>query len=220
MKGILGQKLGMTAIFNEDGIQVPVTAIKVAGNVVVAKRTTEKDGYSALVLGFGEKRIKRLNSPMKGFFRKQGLLNRKSTTAKRYLREIRVAEADLASFTIGQELKANEFFLASEKVDVIGTIKGRGFTGVMKRHNFSGTKASHGVHEYFRHGGSIGSSTYPAHVFKNVKMPGHYGNSRVTIQNLKVVKILEEEGIVLVRGGIPGANGGLVIVQQAVKVRR
>jgi large subunit ribosomal protein L3 len=220
MKGILGQKLGMTAIFNEEGVQIPVTAIKVGGNVVVAKRTAEKDGYTALVLGFGEKKVKRLNKPMKGFFRKQGLLNSKTTAAKRFLKEIRVSAEDLGKFQIGQELKASEFFLASEKVDIIGTIKGRGFTGVMKRHNFSGTKASHGVHEYFRHGGSIGSSTYPAHVFKNKKMPGHYGASRVTIQNLKVVKILEEEGIVLVRGGIPGANGGLVIVQQAVKVRR
>jgi large subunit ribosomal protein L3 len=223
MKGILGQKLGMTSIFGENGEQIPVTAVYVGGNKVVGKRTQDRDGYTALIIGFGEQKIHRLTRPEQGFLKKQGLITeeQKSTdTTVRHLREFRVSAEDLGQFEVGQELKATDIMNLGERIDVAGTSKGRGFSGVMKRHNFSGTKASHGVHEYFRHGGSIGCATYPARVFKNKKMPGQYGNARVTMQNISVINVLEEENIVLLRGGISGANGGLLELKQAVKKSR
>jgi len=223
MKGILGQKLGMTAIFGEQGSQIPVTAIYVGGNIVVGKRTQERDGYTAVIIGFGEQKIHRLNKPQQGFLKKQGLItedNANTDKTVRHLREFRVSASDLEAFEVGSEIKAEAVLQLGERVDIAGTSKGRGFSGVMKRHNFSGTKATHGVHEYFRHGGSIGCATYPARVFKNKKMPGQYGNSRVTMQNLLVAGVLDDENIVLVRGGIPGPNGGVVELKQAVKKRR
>lgn len=219
MRGILGQKIGMTAIFNEDGTQTPVTVIATAGNVVVDKRTEERNGYTALVLGFGEKRVKRLTKPELGFFQKQNMVGQREDgkpVVKRHLREFRVTAEQLDVFEVGADVDASAVFFAGEKVDVVATSKGRGFTGVMKRHNFRGTKATHGVHEYFRHGGSIGSNTSPARVFKNRKMPGQHGNKRVTVQNLSLVAF-EEGGFVLVRGGVPGPNGGLVMIQKSAK---
>jgi large subunit ribosomal protein L3 len=223
MKGILGQKLGMTSIFSEEGEQVPVTAVYVGGNKVVGKRTQDRDGYTALIVGFGEQKIHRLNKPEQGFLKKQGLIAedaQDTDTTVRHLREFRVSAAELEQFEVGQELTAADVMNQGERIDVAGTSKGRGFSGVMKRHNFSGTKASHGVHEYFRHGGSIGCATYPARVFKNKKMPGQYGNERVTMQNINVVNVLAEENIVLLRGGVPGPNGGVLELKQAVKKRR
>ena len=220
MQGLLGQKLGMTAIYGELGTQMPVTAVYVGGNVVVGKRTQERDGYTAVILGFGEQKVKRLNKPQQGFLKKQKLIDEQSETTVRHLREFRVSEEELAQYEIGQSLSATKLFNLGERIDVSGTSKGRGFAGVMKRHNFSGTKATHGVHEFFRHGGSIGAATYPARVFKNRKMPGHYGNERVSIQNLLVASILEEENIVLVRGSVPGPNGGILELKQAAKGRR
>ena len=223
MKGILGQKLGMTAVFDENGMQVPVTAIYIGGNTVVGKRTQDRDGYTALIVGFGEQKIHRLNKPEQGFLKKQGLITDESKdtdTTVRHLREFRMSAEDLEGFEVGQSLKAEDVLNAGERIDVAGTSKGRGFSGVMKRHNFSGTKASHGVHEYFRHGGSIGCATYPARVFKNKKMPGQYGNARVTMQNIRVADVLNEESIVLLRGGVPGPNGGVLELKQAVKKRR
>lgn len=218
MQGILGQKIGMTAIFSEDGTQTPVTVIATAGNVVVDKRTEERNGYTALVLGYGEKRVKRITKPELGFFQKQNLVEERDgqQLVKRHLREFRVSAEQLDALEVGADVNVGDMFFAGEKVDVVGISKGRGFTGVMKRHNFRGTKASHGVHEYFRHGGSIGSNTSPARVFKNRKMPGQHGNKRTTVQNVTLVK-LEEGGLVLIRGGVPGPNGGLVMINKAAK---
>lgn len=223
MKGILGKKLGMTSIYGELGGQIAVTVLDISGNMVVGKRTMARDGYSALIVGFGSQKVSRVNKPEMGFLVKQGLVSKdadpKSSTV-RELREFRMSEADLEGFKVGQELKAADFFNVGERVDVSGTSKGRGFTGVMKRHNFSGSKATHGVHEFFRHGGSIGTSTYPARVRKNKKMPGQHGNARTTLQNITVAGLIEDEGLLLVRGSVPGPNGGVVEVKQGVKVRR
>lgn len=219
MIGILGEKVGMTAVFNADGAQVPVTVIRTAGTVVLGKRTEERDGYTALILGFGEKRTKRVAKAQLGTFEKLGLVEERNNRkyVKRHVREFRVPADVLDKYEIGAPLEVGSLFKAGDTVDVVGTSKGRGFTGVMKRHNFAGFKASHGVHEYFRHGGSISANTYPAHVFKNKKMPGQHGNARVTVLNLKVVDVLPEQGLLLVRGGIPGPNKGLVAVRRAIK---
>ncbi|MEZ4475717.1 MAG: 50S ribosomal protein L3 [bacterium] len=222
MQGILGEKVGMTAIFAEDGRQVPVTVIRVAGNQVCGTRTQERDGYSALIMGFGEKRVSRATRPERGFFAAAGLVATNEEgreVVKRHLREIRLPADVVAGYTVGETVAASRFLRAGGKVDVIGTSKGRGFTGVMRRHNFRGTKATHGVHEYFRHGGAISSNTYPARVFKNKKMPGQHGNRRTTVQNISIVEILDSEGLILLRGGVPGPNGGLVMIKQAVKGR-
>jgi large subunit ribosomal protein L3 len=223
MKGILGQKLGMTAIFGELGSQIPVTAVYVGGNTVVGKRTQERDGYTALIVGFGEQKLHRLNKAARGFLKVQGIIldeTKETDTTVRHLREFRMSADDLEKFEVGQEINTTDIVNLGERIDVAGTSKGRGFTGVMKRYNFSGTKASHGVHEYFRHGGSIGCATYPARVFKNKKMPGQHGNARVTMQNILVAGVLEDEKIVLLRGGVPGPNGGVLEIKQAVKKRR
>ncbi len=221
MKGLLGKKVGMTSIFDATGNKIPVTVIDVGSNVVVQKKSAHgTDGYSAIKIGFGlvhkfekdgtEPRW-RLNAPGVGVFAKAGI-----EVPRRMTREIRVQEGELDRYTVGQELGADSF-LVGEFIDVTGTSKGRGFTGVMKRHNFAGGKASHGVHEYFRHGGSIGMSAYPARVVKGRKMPGQHGNVRVTVQNLRVAGILAEDNAILVRGAVPGPNGGIVMVRSAVK---
>ena len=220
MQGLLGQKLGMTAIFGENGGQIPVTAMYIGGNVVVGKRTQERDGYTALIVGFGEQKVKRLNKPELGFLKKQGVVSEDSETTVRHLREFRMSAADLENYSVGQTIAPADLFNVGDRIDVAGKSKGRGFAGVMKRHNFSGTKASHGVHEFFRHGGSIGCATYPARVFKNKKMPGQYGNARTTVQNLLVAGVLEEENIILIRGSVPGANGGVLEIKHGIKVRR
>ena len=221
MNGILGQKLGMTSVFDEDGRQIPVTVVATAGNVVVDKRTNERDGYTALVIGFGERSSKRISKPLMGFHEKQGQVDERDGKkyVKRHLREFRVTEEQLGAVSVGDEVNAAQLFVEGSVLDVVGTSKGRGFTGVMKRHNFRGTKATHGVHEYYRHGGSIGMCAWPARVFKNKKMPGQCGNRRTTIQNLSVVSILEDDGLVVIRGGIPGPNGGLVMLKQPIKRR-
>ena len=221
MKGLIGKKVGMTQLFDADGNRIPVTVIEVGGNVVVQKKSESgKDGYAAVKLGFGKahKHEKagttprwRLSKPRAGVFTKAGI-----DTPRTEVREIRLREDDLDQYEVGQELGA-ELFAAGEWVDVTGTSKGRGFTGVMRRHNFRGGKAAHGVHEYFRHGGSIGASAYPSRVFPGKKMAGQSGNARVTIQNLRIVQILPEDGAILVRGAIPGPNGGFVTVKAAVK---
>jgi large subunit ribosomal protein L3 len=219
MLGIMGKKVGMTAIFDDRGHQIPCTVIETGGNIVVDKKTAERDGYTALVVGFGEQRASRLNKPQLGFFTKQGLVTsgEKGDIVKRHIKEFRVEGAELESRNVGDEVVADDIFYVGEKIDVTGTSKGRGFTGVMKRHNFKGGKATHGVHEYYRHGGSIGQATYPARVFKNKKMPGQHGNKRVGLQNLQVVKVIAEENLILVRGGVPGPNGGLVELAKAAK---
>lgn len=221
IKGLIGRKVGMTQLFDEEGVRTAVTVIDVSGNVVVQKKTEDtKDGYNAVKIGFGDAHqlIKegtepkwRLSKPRVGVFTKAGI-----ETPKRHLREVRMRKQDVETYEVGQELKADTF-RAGEFIDATGTSKGRGFTGVMKRHNFHGTKASHGVHEFFRHGGSIGMSAYPARVFPGKKMAGQHGNARVTIQNLRVHSVLPEEGLVLVKGSVPGPNGGIVLLRSAVK---
>ena len=224
MKGLLAKKIGMTHIFTEDGRRLPVTVLDASSNVVVQKKSTQgKDGYTAIKIGF-EKAHKftkagdegaepkwRLSRPLLGVFQKAGI-----EEPRRRMTEFRVTETELDEYNVGDELGAN-IFKVGQFVDVTGTSKGRGFTGVMKRHNFKGTRATHGTHEFFRHGGSIGASAWPARVFKNMKMPGQHGNARATVQNLHVVDIIEEDNIILVKGGVPGPNGGVVMIRTAVK---
>ena len=218
MKGLIGRKVGMTQMFDAEGMRTVVTVIDVSGNVVVQKKTADsKDGYNAVKLGFGavhkhEKEPRwRLSSPRVGVFAKAGIAQ-----PRQHVREIRLEPSDLAQFEVGQEL-GPDLFRAGEFVDATGTSKGRGYTGVMKRHNFAGAKGSHGVHEFFRHGGSIGSSAWPSRVFAGKKMAGQYGNSRVTVQNLRVHSVLPEDGLILVKGAVPGPNGGVVMLRTAVK---
>ncbi len=221
MKGLIGRKVGMTQVFDDEGNRVPVTVVEVEKNVVIQKKSAHgKDGYSALKLGFGkvkklEKEGKepkwRLNKPRVGVFQQAGI-----EEPRRHVREIRVPEEALDDYEVGQELGA-ELFDLGDWVDVTGTSKGRGFSGVMKRHNFAGFPATHGTHEYFRHGGSIGMSADPARVLAGMKMPGQYGNETVTIQNLQIAGTMEEDNAVLVKGGIPGSKGGIVIIRSAIK---
>ncbi len=224
MHAILGEKVGMTAIFNEDGTQqIPVTIVKTAGVVVVGKRTEAKDGYNAVILGIGCRPAKRAGKAVVGQFASAGLVETCGETGKQYVkrfvREIRVTADELAKFEVGNVVKVSDLFHKDDVVDVIATSKGNGFSGVMRRHNFHGYNATHGQHEYYRHGGAISSNTYPAHVFKNVKMPGQCGNVQVTIQNLSVVDVKADDDIILIHGGIPGPNGGLVHIRRAIKKR-
>jgi len=179
---------------------------------VVGKRTPEKDGYSALMLGFGEKREKVTNKADAGRFKKAGV------PIKRVVREFRLPEADVAKYEVGATLKPSEVFAVGQHVDICGQTRGRGFTGVMKRWNFKGAgSATHGTHEYQRHPGSIGTNMTPGRTLKNIKMGGHYGDERVTIQNLKIARIMDEQNLVLVEGGVPGPRNGYVTVRGAAK---
>ncbi|NWF92590.1 MAG: 50S ribosomal protein L3 [Syntrophaceae bacterium] len=206
--GIIGRKLGMTQVFLEDGSAVPVTIVEAGPCRVIQKKTKEKDGYEAIQLGFLPKNSQRVNKPLSGHFKKAG------TGPYSYTREFRVEGVE--KFELGQEITVN-LFKAGDVVDVTGLSKGRGFTGVIKRHGFHGSPGSHGTHEYFRHGGSVGSATYPHHVFKGLKMPGHHGNQRVTIQNIKVFDVKEDQNLILLRGGIPGSRNGLILIRGATK---
>jgi len=211
--GVVGQKLGMTQIFGEDGSVVACTVVE-ARPVVVAKRTQEKDGYDAILLGVGERKEKHANKPLAGFFKKAGV------TPKRVLRELRCSAEFAAGFEVGQELALEQLFEEGQFVDVQGVSRGRGFTGVMRRHNFAGNVNSHGTHEYRRHGGSIGTNMTPGRTFLNLKMPGQYGNERTTMLNLVVTKVLDEESIILVEGGVPGSKNGIVLIRGAVKAKK
>jgi large subunit ribosomal protein L3 len=208
--GVIGRKLGMTQIFGEDGTVTACTVVE-AATVVVAKRTVEKDGYSALVLGLGELPEKRANKPGAAFFKKANV------TPKETLRELRCAPEFAASVEVGQPLKVESLFEEGQLVDVQGVTRGRGFTGVMRRHNFKGYRMTHGTHEYRRHGGSIGTRMTPGRVKLGMKMPGHYGNETVSILNQRVAKLLPDQNLVLVAGAIPGARGTLVVVRGAIK---
>lgn len=218
-EGILGRKIGMTVIYTEDGRQVPVTVIDTKGNKVLGKRTESKNGYTAVVIGFGDKKAKRATMPVVGYYKKNNLLEGEEgqELVKREVREFRIAAEALDGYEVGESFAGQKLFKQGDVIDVIGVSKGRGFSGVMKKFHFKGSKASHGQHEYMRHGGSIGANTYPAHVFKGKKMPGQRGAARITIQNLKIAQIMEAEGLVLVKGAVPGPNGGVVRIQRAVK---
>jgi large subunit ribosomal protein L3 len=206
LQGLIGRKVGMTQIFSDEGNVIPVTAIEAGPCWVSQKKTQERDGYTAIQLGFGEKKVKHTTKPLQGHFQRSGV------SPKRWVREFRVDEATLAELQEGQEV-TGEIFAGLRYVDIIGTTKGRGFAGVMKRHRFGGKPASHGTHESFRGSGSVGASADPARVFKNTRMAGHYGNERVTIRNLTVVRFVKEHNLLLVKGAVPGPNGGMVLVR-------
>ena len=208
--GVLGIKLGMTQVFNEDGTVTVCTVVE-ARPVVVGKRTQSKDGYDALILGAGERKEKHTKKPVAGFYKKMNV------TPKRDVREFRCAPKYADQFEVGQELKLDEIFEVGQMVDVQGVTRGRGFSGVMRRHHFAGAGASHGAHEYKRHGGSIGMNMTPGKVLKGQKMAGQLGNKRRTILNQKIVKVLPEEHLILLRGGVPGHRNATVVVRGAVK---
>ena len=207
-KGLLGTKLGMTQVFDEQNRVVPVTVIATGGNVVTQLRTNERDGYSAVQLAYGAIDPRKVSKPVAGQFAKAGV------TPRRHLAEIRVADA--AAFEVGQELGA-DLFADGVKVDVTGTSKGKGFAGVMKRHGFAGMNATHGAHRVHRAPGSIGGCATPGRVFKGMRMAGRMGNDKVTTQNLTVYKVDAEAGLLLIKGAIPGRKGGIVVVRDAVK---
>jgi large subunit ribosomal protein L3 len=207
-KGILGRKIGMTQIFDAENRVVPVTVIEAGPCRVVQLKTPERDGYTAVQLSFGETTARRLNKP------ELGHLSRAEVPPSQYLAELRVG--DVAGFEIGQLLRA-DVFASGERVDVTGISKGKGFAGVMKRHNFHGQGASHGNHKKHRAPGAIGACATPARVFKGMKMAGQQGGERVTTLNLEVVEGDAERGLLLLRGSVPGPNGGLVFIRNAVK---
>ncbi len=210
--GLIGTKLGNTQIFLDDGEVRRVTVIKTGPCTVVGKRTPEKDGYSALRLGFGERREKLVTKPEAGAFKKAGV------KVSRVVREFRVDSELLDRFEVGQKLGAADIFQEGQFVDVSGTSKGRGFTGVMKRYNFAGAgTVGHGTHEAKRHGGSIGMNMTPGRTFRGQKMPGQHGNKKATVLNLRIARVLPDENIVLVEGGVPGPRNAFVTVKGAIK---
>lgn len=211
IKGILGTKLGMTQVFDENNRVVPVTVVKAGPNVVTQIRTEATDGYDAVQIAFGAIDPRKVNKPVSGQFAKAGV------TPRRHIAELRLADASAAAdYTVGQELGADEFE-AGNFVDVTGISKGKGYAGVMKRHGFSGLGASHGVQAVHRAPGSIGGCATPGRVFKGVRMAGRMGSDKVTTQNLTVYKVDADAGVILIKGAIPGRKGGLVVVRTAVK---
>ena len=206
MKGLIGKKLGMTSIYDENGVAVPVTVIEAGPCVVVQLKDSEKDGYAAVQLGYEDQKEQRMNKPSLGHFKKAGV------DAKRVLKEFRVEDTEL---NIGDVVDANAFAEVNY-VDIIAIGKGRGFQGVVKRYDFGGGRASHGG-GWVRRPGSIGMCEFPARVFKNKKMPGQMGDKRVTTQNLKVIQVRPEENLILVKGSVPGAKGGIVTIKEALK---
>jgi large subunit ribosomal protein L3 len=207
-QGLLGTKLGMTQVWDANNKLVPVTVIEMSPNVVTQIRTPEVDGYDAIQIAYGQIDPRKANKPATGHFEKAGV------TPRRHLTEVRTANA--ADFAPGQEL-AVDIFEAGQKVDVVGTSKGKGFAGVMKRHNFKGVSSSHGSHRNHRKPGSIGASSTPSRVFKGWRMAGRMGGDRVTVQNLVVHAVDLEKGLLLVKGAVPGARGRIVFVRNAVK---
>jgi large subunit ribosomal protein L3 len=213
--GVIGRKLGCTQIFEPDGSVTRVTVIEAGPLVVVGKRTLEKDGYTALVLGLDERKEKHTSKPLAGYFKKA------NTTPKRVLRELRCEVEFAAKWEVGQTLKLDEIFQPGQLVDTRGTTRGRGFTGVMRRWNFAGAGSdSHGTHEYRRHGGSIGTNMTPGRTLPNVKMPGQYGNETVSILNIKFARVDAEKHLLMLAGGVPGTTNGLVLVRSAVKAKK
>ncbi len=208
VKGLLGTKLGMTQLWDENNRVVPVTVIAAATNVVTQVRHPETDGYDAIQVGYGEIEARKVNKPESGHFAKAGV------TPRRHMVEIRTADA--AAYTVGQELSP-EIFAAGDEIDVSGTSKGKGFAGTMKRHGFHGVGASHGAHRNHRKPGSIGACATPGRVFKGTRMAGRMGNATVTVQNLVVHAVDADKGLILVKGAIPGPKGGLVVLRSAAK---
>jgi large subunit ribosomal protein L3 len=208
VKGLLGTKLGMTQLWDENNIVVPVTVIAAATNVVTQVRSPETDGYNAIQVSYGEIEARKVNKPEAGHFGKAGV------TPRRHVVEIRTSDA--ASYSVGQELSP-ELFAAGDEIDVTGTSKGKGYAGVMKRHGFHGVGASHGAHRNHRKPGSIGACATPGRVFKGTRMSGRMGNDTVTTQNVTVHAVDAEKGLILLKGAVPGPKGGLVVIRSAAK---
>jgi large subunit ribosomal protein L3 len=207
--GLIGKKVGMTQVFNSTGELIPVTVIQAGPCTVVQAKAAPTDGYAAVQLGFGDKKPQRVSKAVRQHCLKAG----KGVFA--VLGEF--APDDTAAYTVGQELTVDGLFKAGDRVDVTGTTKGRGYTGVIKRHGFSGFPGSHGTHEYFRHGGSIGNRSFPGRVFKGKRMAGQYGNERVTTLNLEVIAVRPADHVLLVRGCVPGARNSVVLIRPATK---
>lgn len=207
-KAIIGKKIGMTQIFDEKGNVIPVTVVEAGPCVVSQKKTIENDGYESVQIGFGDLKPHKVNKPMKGHFDKAGV------APKRTLREFRFD--DTSAYNVGDIIKADAFEVG-DKIDVTGTSKGKGYAGVIKRWNFQRLKESHGSGPVVRHGGSMGMCSDPSRMFKGKKMAGHLGAERVTVQNLKVVKVDAENNLIAIKGAIPGPNGGTVVIRDSVK---
>ena len=208
VKGLLGTKLGMTQVWDENHNLIPVTVVQVDSNVVTQLRNAERDGYSAVQIGYGQIDPRKVTKPLAGHFEAAGV------TPRRHVVELRTADAD--TYSLGQEL-AVDVFESGQKVDVVGTSKGKGFAGVMKRHGFHGASASHGAHKNHRKPGSIGGASTPGRVFQGQRMAGRMGNERVTTMNLTVHGVDAEKNLLLIKGAVPGARGRVVLVRTAVK---
>ena len=211
--GIIGKKLGMTVLYKEDGSVMRVTVVDTSAVVVVGKRTKEKDGYTALVLGMNDAKEKHLTKAQLGTFKKAG------SAAKRIVREIRCESDFLEKHEIGKPMNLADVFEVGQIIDAQGKTRGRGFSGVVRRWSFAGFVQTHGTHEYRRHGGSIGTNMTPGRTLPNIKMPGQYGDEVVSVLNLRVARIDAEKGLLLVEGGIPGSKNALVTVRHGVKGR-
>lgn len=209
--GIFGRKVGSTQLFEQDGTVTRVTVIKAGPAVVIGKRTVEKDGYSALILGLEERNAKHTPKPLAGYFKKA------SSSPKRLVKELRCGAEFASQWEVGQPLKLEAIFQPGMRVDAKGTTRGRGFSGVVRRWSFAGAVSTHGTHEYRRHPGSIGTNMTPGRTLPNLKMGGQYGNETVSILNLKVARVDSDNNLLLVEGGVPGARNGIVLVRQAVK---
>jgi large subunit ribosomal protein L3 len=209
--GLFGRKLGCTQLFEQDGTVTRVTVIEAGPVVVVGKRTLEKDGYCALVLGLEDRKEKHTSKPLAGIFKKAGV------SPKRFVKELRCDPEFAAKWEVGQTLKLDEVFQPGMRVDARGTTRGRGFTGVMRRWDFAGGVSTHGTHEYRRHGGSIGTNMTPGRTLPNLRMGGQYGNETVSILNAKVARVDAEKHLLMLEGGVPGARNGFVLVRRAVK---
>ncbi len=207
-KAIIGKKLGMTQVFTPEGMVIPVTVVEAGPCPVVQVKDNEKDGYEAVVVAFDKQKAQRVNKPMTGAFKKAGV------DSYRFVKELKLEDAK--QYSLGQEIKA-DIFSEGDKVDVTGTTRGRGFTGVIQRWNQHRLKMTHGVGPVHREVGSMGANSTPSRVFKNKNMPGHYGVERVTIQNLEIVKVDTERNVLLVKGCIPGAKGSIITIREAVK---
>ena len=207
-KSIIGKKIGMTQLFDEKGNVIPVTVVEAGPCPVVMKKTIENDGYEAVQLGFGDIKVQRLNKPMQGHFKKAG------TAVKRILKEFK--PSDFESLNVGDILKA-DIFAVGDHVDVVGTSKGKGWAGAIKRWNFSRLKETHGTGPVARHQGSLGACSDPSRVYKGKKLPGHMGHERVTIKNLYIVRVDAENNLLAIKGAIPGPKGGIVLISTSLK---
>jgi large subunit ribosomal protein L3 len=209
--GVLGKKLGMTQVFTQTGDRAAVTAVHAGPCYVVDKLTPDKHGYAAIRLGFLEKPLRVTKKPELGVFKKAGL------APQRVLRELRVEPADLDKFEVGKPVALDQVFKPMTFIDVEGTSKGKGYQGVMKRHHMPGFRASHGTHEFFRHGGSVGCRLTPGRVHKGKRMSGHMGDHKCTVQNLVLVDIIPEENVLVIQGSVPGARNGMVVIRNSKK---